>query len=311
MKNFGTIALLMFPFLAFAGLTEDQEAAKEAFLRSEKAAYTYLDQVQATLIIDHPELLNPVPEAAKESERPESNPSSPPLQTDDTGTPGPGGIELNTTMSCDRSSVSKSCERLIDVNFGVGEKLQIKVERAYQVQHGPDGDSSRGMGPTDIGLKYRFYDRKGFSAAIYPTVTVDNSSRRDSQGEKMESGGNAIYIPLILSKDIGNYTVVTNTGYRRSFKDRDDDSIIGGISVGKAINETTRVMGEVFSERDRNFHNRRTDVRVGFIKIVTPNSAKFQTSVYASLGRSVGRTEDGVPHTTLQFGLSIVKKPGS
>lgn len=239
-----------------------------------------------------------------------NTPSSPPLATDDTGTPGKKGVEINFVSDCDRSRSGKSCEMIIDSNFGIGEKIQLKIEKAAVHETSPDDASFRGAGPTSIGLKYRFYDRSGTTMAVYPTYKMNDGTKRTNEdGEELKTEGRSIYLPLIISKDMGTFTTVANIGYTHAIDARDDSSITTALSVGRAINDTSRVMAEIYSERNTNFSNRRTDVRVGWVKLVLPNnSSRYQTSIFTSIGRSVGSTEDGVPHTTVQFGISIVKK---
>jgi hypothetical protein len=53
----------------------------------------------------------------------------PPLVTDDPGTPGPGHWELNAALTVehdDRESIYEV--PLVDLNYGVGDRLQLKVE---------------------------------------------------------------------------------------------------------------------------------------------------------------------------------------
>ena len=48
--------------------------------------------------------------AAATEEAPETSPSSPPLTTDDPGTPGESGIEINLITNCDNTDFMSSCE---------------------------------------------------------------------------------------------------------------------------------------------------------------------------------------------------------
>ena len=68
----------------------------------------------------------------------------------------------------------------------------------------------------------------------------------------------------------------------------------------------------MFSERDPSFQNRQTDVRLGYFGTLFPKlfgKSKLELSEFASLGHSIGQTEDGEDSTSFTFGLSIVRKP--
>jgi hypothetical protein len=53
---------------------------------------------------------------------------SPPMVSDDTGTPGNGNWEINVVLAGDISKDSHAFELpLMDVNYGIGDRLQLKI----------------------------------------------------------------------------------------------------------------------------------------------------------------------------------------
>src|SRR5262249_17722673 len=107
------------------------------------------------------------------------------------------------------------------------------------------------------------------------------------------------------------YTLAANYGYRRNLDGRGDDNDIA-LGIGRVLGRDGRIMAEVFSERDENFHNRQTDARVGVFFLPFPKSfepSNFEMPIYASLGHSIGKTEEGEKCTTFTFGVSWIKKP--
>src|SRR5437867_1302759 len=103
----------------------------------------------------------------------------PPLLTDDPETPGNRHWEINLAMT-----LSQTRERrlfgapLLDVNYGLGERLQLKAEVPWLVlqdRHGAPTQS--GIGSTNLGLKWRFIDpaKRGFSMSIYPQFVFRTS----------------------------------------------------------------------------------------------------------------------------------------
>src|SRR5262245_51421813 len=84
--------------------------------------------------------------AAEEEEAPESVVSSPPMDMDDPGTPGPRGIEVNFVGTLTRLGPGHSSEGLLDANYGIGDRLQLKYERPYVTEHGAGTELQQGLG---------------------------------------------------------------------------------------------------------------------------------------------------------------------
>ncbi|TMQ56955.1 MAG: hypothetical protein E6K72_04150 [Candidatus Eisenbacteria bacterium] len=251
--------------------------------------------------------------AAVEDEGPESPVSSPPMSLDDPGTPGPHGLEVNFVGTLTRLGPGHSSEGLLDANYGIGDRLQLKYERPYVTEHASGTEFQRGIGATEIGVKWRFVDRHELEIAFYPQYQFDDGfTLKDEEGIPEASEGRSVYLPLLISENMARvYTLAANYGYRRNLDGRGNDNNIG-LGIGRAMGWQGRVMAEVFSERDESFHNRQTDARVGVFFLPFPKSfehSSFETPVFASLGHSIGKTESGEKSTTFCFGLSWIRKP--
>ncbi|MBC7742375.1 MAG: hypothetical protein H7061_09265 [Bdellovibrionaceae bacterium] len=263
-----------------------------ASAQSEVRAEIYLDQPQAVT-----------------EERWQSSPSSPPMATDDPGTPGIHGYEINIISNCNRSSGSASCEKAIDLPIGIGERVQLRFSKNITSERTTGEPSLHGYGSSDVGVKWRFYDKNGLQMAVYPSFRFNDATRhQDADGNEISPDGRSIYLPLIISKDIGErYTVVSNVAYRSNLDYKENSSVFTSIALGRSFSQTSRGMIEIASEATS--IARRTDVRIGWVKVIFPErSSKYQTSLFTSLGRSVGRTEDGKKHTTILFGINVTRK---
>ena len=263
-------------------------------------------EIQAFLILDHPKLLK-----AEEPEA-ESSPSSPPLTTDDPGTPPKNGYEINLISACDQAHHSSDCEHGVDAAFGLTETVQFRISKSYvRAETKDDSGRSRadGVGPTDIGIKVRFYDHKGVQVATFPSWQLNDATRaRLNDGTLARSEGESIYLPIIVSKELGKFTVVTNVGQRINLEHHSENSTFTGLAVGHAVDRDSRVMAEIASTQGH--EGRRTDVRIGWIKLIFPKMSRvLKTSVFASLGKSIGQTDDGHEHTTILVGLMFEKQP--
>src|SRR5215813_11325310 len=80
--------------------------------------------------------------APAEEEAPESAVSSPPMSMDDPGTPGPNGIEVNFVGTVVRLGSGRATESLLDANYGIGDRIQLKFERPYLTEGG-DGEPTQ------------------------------------------------------------------------------------------------------------------------------------------------------------------------
>src|ERR1043166_9252312 len=67
----------------------------------------------------------------EEDEGPETTPGSPPLDVDDTGTPGCNAWEVNIVTSGEFGKSMSLETPLLDINYGVGDNIQLKWEVPY------------------------------------------------------------------------------------------------------------------------------------------------------------------------------------
>src|SRR5437660_10944658 len=81
----------------------------------------------------------------------------PPLLTDDPKTPGNGHWEINVAWTLSQ----KQNKRLfaipvMDINYGLGEHLQLKAEIPWLMLQDRQGGTQSGFGSANLGVKWRF-----------------------------------------------------------------------------------------------------------------------------------------------------------
>jgi len=128
----------------------------------------------------------------------------PPMITDDPGTPGPGKWENNVAIAFEHRSDETAYDLpAIDLNYGVGEHIQLTLQTAPVLlkrnDHGPIG----GLGGTEAALKWRFLDQEtsGFDMSMFPRVifnVVQSSVRRG-----LAEDGTRFQIPFQTAKTFG------------------------------------------------------------------------------------------------------------
>src|SRR5438046_1155989 len=128
----------------------------------------------------------------------------PPMITDDPGTPGNGKFEINLAIAFERHPSEIAFDApAIDINYGVGENIQLTIQTAPVIlkrsDHGPIG----GLGATETALKWRFLDEEKFGAdvSMFPRVIfniVQSSVRRG-----LSEDGTRVQLPFQVAKKFG------------------------------------------------------------------------------------------------------------
>ena len=206
---------------------------------------------------------------------------SPPLITDDPGTPGDGHWEINIGLSTERRPGTRASELpLIDVNYGIGDRLQLKYEVPYLSVHEAGSPGVSGLGNSEFGVKWRFYDEgeKGLAVSVYPQLEFNNpGSSSDDKG--LVEHGSVFKLPFQIQKEAGAFTLIGQVG--REFR-RDGDSWFYGLSVGRAVSGKVEFAVELAGGADSGLH--RSILTANFGVVLDLNE---HTSFMFSLGREL------------------------
>jgi hypothetical protein len=205
----------------------------------------------------------------------------PPLITDDPGTPGPGKFEINLAIAFERRPSEVAFDApAIDINYGVGENIQLTLQTAPVVlkrrDHGPIG----GLGGTEAAMKWRFLDEEKFGAdvSMFPRVifNVDQSSFRRGLSED----GTRVQLPFQVAKKIGPFALDFEWGALASTVGRAEwlYGIVGGVDLTKS----TTIMAELHGTSRTSFDRDVLAVNVGIRQKLTDHSI-----LIASLGHQV------------------------
>ena len=168
----------------------------------------------------------------------------PPFRSDDPDTPGNHHWEINLGFIGDRSPFGGSYSTPdIDINYGVGKRIQLSYEVPLSVQE-IGGDSSHfaaGLGNSLLGVKYRFYQRHSktrvrdgerevkFSLSTYPQLLLNNPTR--AVARDIAEPAPQLLLPLEANANYGWIRISGEVGYWLTGKDV-SNSWIQGIVVG-------------------------------------------------------------------------------
>src|SRR6266496_1771185 len=106
-----------------------------------------------------------------------SGQGGPPMRTDDPGTPGNGNWEINTGLTTDRRAQEREFEApILDINYGAGERVQLKFEVPWLIRGTDDGSTKSGLGNSRFGVKWRFHEdkKRDLTISMYPQVDFNN-----------------------------------------------------------------------------------------------------------------------------------------
>jgi hypothetical protein len=139
--------------------------------------------------------------------------AGPPLLTSDTGTPGDGHWEINVGLSGEKTlSQVDLALRFVDINYGLGERIQLKAELPWLFLK-PDGEETKdGIGNSVLGIKWRFLDeeRHGIAMSVYPQVEFNTASSSVDKG--LADYGTKYILPVELERKFGAVNVTGEVG---------------------------------------------------------------------------------------------------
>jgi hypothetical protein len=208
--------------------------------------------------------------------------------TDDPGTPGDRKWEINLAVAFEHRPNETAYDLpALDLNYGVGERIQLTLQTASVLlkrsDHGPIG----GLGGSEAALKWRFLDQEksGFDMSTFPRVifNVTQSSVRRGLAED----GTRFQIPFQMAKSFGRLHIDGEFGPLASSVGRSEwlYGMVGGLDVAKP----TMLMAELHGTSRMNFTRDVLTVNIGL-----RHQFGETRILIASLGHEV-RTPDDQP----------------
>jgi hypothetical protein len=222
----------------------------------------------------------------------------PPMITDDTETVPTRHWEINLGFTIERGADGRLFRLPIyDVNYGLGKRLQLKVEIPYLLSHQNGQKGIHGLGNTNIGVRYRFRDEKEnhpIALSIYPQFEFNNPTSSVRKG--LVDRGPEFLMPLQWQTAVGKFGINGDIGYR--FK-RGPDEMIYGVVVGREFKEAYEILAEIHGEGPR---SKLSDSEVVY-NFGSRVKLTEHTNLLVSAGKSIRRHRD--PRFIGYLGLQI------
>jgi hypothetical protein len=174
----------------------------------------------------------------------------PPMITDDPGTPGGGQWEINVAYQEDRTALARDRSfPHVDLNYGLGDHIQLKYETGYLVVSGVGSDGvKRDVDDSLLGVKWRFLDEDEakVDVSMYPQLDLVNSNHSVRRGVA-EPGPNLL-LPVEVAHAFGSVTLVSEVGYQYS-SERPNEWVAGLLGAFE-VTKQLELMAEIHSVSD-------------------------------------------------------------
>jgi hypothetical protein len=185
----------------------------------------------------------------------------PPFITDDPGTPGNKQWEINLGWTANHNPGNSYYETPdIDMNYGWGDRIQLKYEVPMAVYTDPNDTTHAGLGNSFPGVKWRAYEHHTagepksdenmtFSLGTYPQVYINNPTSAVQRG--LVETGPQYYLPLQMTTKWGPINFNGEVGHW--FGNRHIPSRWGrGLIAGHEFNDRTELYAELYDLQDAN-----------------------------------------------------------
>jgi hypothetical protein len=229
----------------------------------------------------------------------------PPYYTNDPGTPGNHNWEINLGyMPFLYSDQSISHVPDVDINFGVGDRIQLTYENAWLRVQNPGSPAAYGLGQSNPGVKWRFYDagESGWSISLFPQAFLNNPNHAVRRG--ITPASQTFELPVEFSKKFGPIDVDYEIGYQLVHKG--PNGWITGLVLGHEFTSKFEADMELYSQGV--FHPSAYQPTIDFgwrYKIHRPAILLFMA------GRSLEPNSNTQSHFIGYFGIQLLLPPKS
>jgi len=224
----------------------------------------------------------------------------PPFLTNDPGTPGNANWEINlaSMQTVVRGAASYQTPQ-IDLNLGLGERIQLTYEIPYVLQSNDGQPLTRGWSNAYTGVKWRFLDQgeDGWQMSTFPQIETGVS--RFAQATGIGSPGPRYLLPVEVTRKLGPLDVDVEAGYY--FKGSGPRERFFGLAAGRALTSRLELDAELYDDRAYG-------VPPDFIALDVGGRYKLGRGFIAlwMVGRSVNGFSNGQPVYMGYFGIQIL-----
>jgi hypothetical protein len=188
--------------------------------------------------------------------------AGPPLEFDDPDTPGAGHWELNFASTMEKRADTWEFNPQLDLNYGWGERVQLKLKPRMVVLDAPGEDARSGAGNIQCGVKWRFLDedKDGVAMSVYPQADFNPPGR--SVGRGLVDDGHELFLPFQIARTFGRARLYMDGGY--NWREGREDEWIAGVAAEYRLADWFILMGELRDIAQRDFGDHEFFFNAGF-----------------------------------------------
>ena len=226
----------------------------------------------------------------------------PPFLTNDPGTPGNANWEINVAAAQAITHGSSSFQvPQIDLNYGLGDRIQLTYESPYLLQSTSGEPRQSGWSNGYPGVKWRFLDQgnDGWQVSVFPQVETGVSVAAQQRG--LGEPGPRLLLPIEAATAMGPVDLDLEAGYylpRRGVSER-----IIGLVAGHSFSDRLELDAELYDDRASGAPPRYTLLDLGGRYKLSPSFIALFL-----MGRSISGTGAGQPEFNGYFGIQILLK---
>lgn len=222
--------------------------------------------------------------------------ASHPLITDDAGTQGKGNhqVEVNGQYDSDKETDGVSVQTtggqaVMALIFGMSDSIDLAVEFPYlwneEKRDGVPVSNEQGLSDATLDIKWRFFEKEGFSFAVKPGASFPTGD--DDKG--LGAGKAGYHVFLIGTREAAPWAFHGNLGYIRNENRFDEEKNIWHASLATTCDvvKHLKISGNIGIERnpDKGADRDPAFLIAGFIYSVAEN-IDFDFGVKAGLTQS-------------------------
>jgi hypothetical protein len=180
-----------------------------------------------------------------------------PLITDDSGTQGAGGVQLELNGEYAEDGSDSTTESAATVTGGIRDNLDLVFSAPYQFLRFRDEEGNRitedGISDIAVELKWRLYENENLGFALKPGITFPTGDDDKELGDGKASFG----LVFITTKEIDPLTLHLNLGFTKNSQELRDIwhySLATEYEIMKNLLFVGNIGGATNPEKESNTH---------------------------------------------------------